>query len=205
MARPAKFTTEDLLDGALRAVAAHGTSATLAQVAQEVGAPMGSIYHRYASREHLFVALWLRSIRAFHVGLLATREIDDPREALLAQATHIPRWCRDQPDVALAMTLYRQRQLLAAPPAGLEDEVRTLNDEVRALGREQTVAFYGRRDDHLEQVMALAVRQCPYGLVRPFIGSGMPLPPWIDDACVAAAAAILALEKPEKPEKLEKL
>ena len=37
MARPAKFTTEDLLDGALRAVTAHGTSATLAQVARRAG------------------------------------------------------------------------------------------------------------------------------------------------------------------------
>lgn len=195
MARPAKFTADDLLDGAMRAVARHGTSATVGQVAQEVGAPIGSIYHRFPSREHLFVSLWLRSIRAFHVGLLATRDIDDPREALLAQAIHIPRWCREHPDVAVAMTLYRQRELLGAPPAGLEDEVRTLNDDIWALGREQAAAFYGRRDEHLEQVMALAVRQCPYGLVRPFIGSRMPMPPWLDDACVAAAAAILDLER----------
>ncbi|WP_288798240.1 TetR/AcrR family transcriptional regulator [uncultured Arsenicicoccus sp.] len=195
MARPAKFTADDLLDGALRAVAAHGASATVAQVAQDVGAPIGSIYHRFPSREHLFVALWLRSIRAFHVGLLATRELDDPRDALLAQAVHVPRWCREHPDVAVAMTLYRQRELLAAPPAGLEEEVRTLNDDVWALGRAQAAGFYGRRDEHLEQVMALAVRQCPYGLMRPFIGSRMPMPPWLDDACVAAAAAILDLEQ----------
>ncbi|OYO17261.1 TetR family transcriptional regulator [Enemella dayhoffiae] len=194
MARPAKFSTDDLLDGAQRAVVEHGLGASIGQVAAEVGAPVGSIYHRFPSREHLFVTLWMRSIRAFHVGLLATAEIDDPREALLAQAVHIPRFCRDNPQVALCMTLYRHSVLRESAPESLRTEVGELNDAVWAMVARQTEAVFGRRDEHLALVVAIAVQQCPYGLVRPFIGAQIPVPPWLDDAVVAAAGAILDLE-----------
>lgn len=191
MARPAKFTTEQFLDGALVAVGRHGTAATLAHVGAAVGAPSGSLYHRFPTREHLFVALWLRSVRRFHAGLLAAAAIDDPHAALAACAVHVPRFCREHPDEALALTLYRQQVLVQEAPEGLADEVRTVNDAVLAQYRRLCRRRYGRTSKHLLAVVATAVQQCPYGLVRPYVGGDVPR--WLDDAVLAASTAILAL------------
>src|SRR5699024_9256849 len=123
MARPAKFTPDDILDATAAAVASHGPAVTIAQVSAQIGVPVGSIYHRFSSREHLMTSLWLRSIRRFHVGLLDTGRIPDPREALLAQAVHQPRVCRDNPRDAFMMSLHSQRQLMTSCPKEVRKDV----------------------------------------------------------------------------------
>lgn len=193
MARPAKFTADDILDGAARAIAEHGPGATIAQVSAEIGAPVGSIYHRFPSREHLLASLWIRAIGRFQAGLLATRVIEDPREALLAQAVHQPRFCRSHPDDALAMSLYSQRELVASGPESLRPAAARINDDIWALGREQTLALYGTTGGRTADVVALAVRQTPYGMIRHYVRTRDKIPRWIDEAVLAAAAAILDL------------
>jgi AcrR family transcriptional regulator len=191
MARPAKFTRDQIIDGALAAVAVHGKNATLGHVCAGLGAPVGSIYHRFPTREHLFVDLWLRSIRRFHVGLLEAATTPDPGGALAACAVHIPRYCREHPGEALAMTLYRQRVLATEAPEELVEDVRTLNDAVQVAMRRLCSKRYGRVTDHRLILVGTAVQQCPYGLVRPYVGAAVP--PWLDDAVVVSSTAILAL------------
>lgn len=191
MARPAKFSHDEILDAARDAVALHGTAATVAQVCALAGAPTGSVYHRFPTREHLFVTLWLRAVRRFQEGLLEAAALPDADEALAAVAVHIPRWCREHPAEAKALTLYRQQVLVRHAPAELVDEVRTLNEAVDAAGRALCRRRYGRTTKHLQALVLTAVRQCPYGLVRPYVGGDVPR--WLDDAVLAASAAILAL------------
>lgn len=161
-----------------------------------IDVPVGSIYHRFPSRHHLFASLWIRSINRFHEGLLATVDIDDPREALLAQAVHQPRFCRQYPHDALAMTLYSQRDLLNSGPEALKPEVEGINDEIWANGRQQAQAVYGTSDAHAAKVAALAVWQTPYGMIRGQVRTQTPISTWIDDAVLAAAGAILDLVEP---------
>lgn len=194
MARPAKFSVDDLLDGALVATHERGHAATVADVAARVGAPIGSIYHRFANREELFATLWIRSIRRFQAGLLATLDQADARAALLAGAAFIPRYCREHPAEAMAMTLYRQTDLLATGPATLRDEVATLNDEVTATMLDLGARAYGGSlSEHQRDLLVVACLESPYGLVRRYLGSPQPVPPWLEDVSRAAAAAILAL------------
>ena len=150
MARPVRFTEDSILDGAARAVEKHGGKVTIAQISTEVGAPTGSIYHRFPSRDHLLIRLWLRAIRRFHVGLLAAPDI-------AATSRHIPQFCRNHPIDAQVMTLFRHADLIATAPVELR--------------------------------MTLAIYWCPYSLVRRYIGQ--PIPPWLDDATVAATLAIV--------------
>lgn len=191
MARPTKFTRDQILDGACAAVARHGRDATIAQVSEEIGAPTGSIYHRFRSREDLFVSLWLRSIRRFQVGLLAAGRIEDPTQALRTFAVHSVRYCREHQDEALVMTMYRQQSLLEHGPAWLHDEIRTLNDEVNDLVARLCERRYGRVTPSLLELVMAAARDCPLGLARKYIGHDIPR--WIDDAVGVAVSAILAL------------
>lgn len=192
MARPAKFTGDQILDSARAAVLEHWRDTTVAHVAKRVEAPVGSIYHRFESRDVLFGSLWARSIRRFHEGLLLAAEIEDPRDSLAAMARHIPRFCREHPGDAKAMTLYRLPDLLEKVPAAQRAEFEGINDGVNAALRRVAARRYdGRITERRYRLALLGTRQCPYGLVRPLIGGDIPKE--FDVICVAATEGILAL------------
>lgn len=191
MARPPRFSDDDILDGAARAVAEHGPGATIAQVARSIDGPSGSIYHRFASREELLARLWVRSIRRFHVGLLAAYALPEAHEALVAAARHIPVFCRDNPLDARAMLLHRQSELVASGPETVRPDVEHINDDIDAALAELVVRRYGSATDRRAELLTMATRLAPYGMVRPFIGN--PMPDWLDDAVVVSAEAIAGL------------
>lgn len=191
MARPAKFTPDQILDAARDAAVEHWRDTTIAHVAERVGAPVGSIYHRFPSRDALFGSLWARSIRRFHQGLLAATEIEDPRAAMAAMARHIPRFCRKNPADAKAMTLYRLPDLLEKVPSEQRVKLATINDDVDAGLRSVTARRYDRLTDRRYRLALLGTRQCPYGLIRPLIGGDIPHE--FDAICVAATEGVLTL------------
>lgn len=191
MARPPKFTADQILDAARDVVVEHWRDTTIAHVAARVEAPVGSIYYRFASRDVLFGSLWTRSIHRFHQGLVQAAEIEDPRASLAAMALHIPRFCRDHPGDAKAMTLFRLPDLVEKVPAEQRAELLRINDEVDAGLRRTTQRRYGKANDQQYRLALVATRQCPYGLVRPLIGGDIPAE--FDAICVAATEGILAL------------
>lgn len=191
MARGQQYTTDDLLDAAGQAVREHWRAATVRHVLDLSGAPSGSIYHRFPTRHALFGALWERSIRRFHVGLLDAMTHPDPREALRAATVHIPRYCRDNPVDAKAMTLYRLPDLLDLVPAEHRADLATINDDVDAALHELVARRFGVDAPELYQFAMMATRQCPYGMIRPLIGGTIPTE--LDAMCIAAADGILAL------------
>lgn len=191
MARPAKFTAELILDAAREAVREHWRETTINHVAERVGAPVGSIYYRFPSREALFGSLWARSIGRFHEGLLAAATIEDPAESMAAMARHIPQFCRANPGEAKAMTLYRLPDLLDKVPAAQRTELAAINDQVDTELRRVATRRYGELTDHRYLLALVGTRQCPYGLIRPLIGGDIP--DQFDAICVAATEGILAL------------
>lgn len=193
MPRPAKFSNDDILDGAARAVASFGRDSTVAQAAMFAGAPVGSVYHRFPSRDELFVSLWLRAISRFHAGLLDVDRYDDAHQALLAAAAHVPRYCRSHPLDARAMTLYRQRQLVETGPVELRTEVTRVNDDVLQMMRSLTERRYGSITQRRLELVAMACQEGPYGLVRRYLTSGELIPAWLDDVVRASADAVLKL------------
>lgn len=191
MARPQKFDADQVLDAARDAVLTHGRAATVQQVATLLGGPVGSIYHRHGSRDELLIALWLRSIRRFHVGLTEAGQLPDPQQALESMALHIPRYCREHPADAFAMTLFRQPVIAATAPEPLRPEVIMINDGIVRLASELCTRRYGRQTARRRILVITAVQQSPYGLVRPYVGTDVPR--WLDEVVRASSAAILAL------------
>ena len=203
MGRPSKFNEETLLDAALVVVDRDGKAATTAGIAAAVGARVGSLYYRFANREVLLLALWVRSIRRFQIDFLAAAgSSGDPGEALAAAAVAIPRYCREHTGEARSLTLFRHEEVLArleaggdelaACPGDLREAARGLNDEVVAVMADLTRRRFGSLEPL--ELVRIAVQQTTYGLVRPFLGSGAgPIPAWLDDMVVAMVPAALAV------------
>lgn len=193
MPRPARFTDDDVLDAALAALVEHGPGVTVAQIARALGGPVGSIYHRFGSREDLLAQLWIRCIRRFHEGLLSLGGRDDPRSALVESARYVVRYCAAHPDEALGMRLHRQDRLArdGRVSPGIREGVATINEAVDRLLTELVRGHYGRADEADLRRGMLATRVVPYGLVRPWLGE--PLPEGLEEAAVASAEAILDL------------
>lgn len=188
--RPSRFTDEDVLDAALAAVTAHGRHITVAMIASRLGGPVGSIYHRFRSREAVLIRLWLRSIKHFQQGFLAAAHSGEtPIASLLACAQYVPAYCREHPAEAFSLTLFRQVDLLAVlPPGAVREQVATVNKDVESVLIRLAAQHFGDDPEGIERV-DLAVRTVPYGVVRGLVGG--PIPQLVDIAVVAAARAVL--------------
>ncbi|MEU4513348.1 TetR/AcrR family transcriptional regulator [Nonomuraea wenchangensis] len=191
MPRSPSFTHDQILDAARDAAFEHWRSATVGHVTALLGAPSGSIYHRFPSRDVLFATAWIRSIKAFQAGLTSAADTDEPIEAIVRTALWIPDFCRRHPRDARMMTVFRYADLVATGPPQLQDELRDLNAPVAAHLRHLAERRYGRITPHGMEVIALACRDSPYGIVRPIIGE--PVPAWIDDAVRVTSTALAHL------------
>ena len=109
MGRNAHFNNEQFIDAALKIAAAQGpASVTIAAVAGEIRAPIGSVYHRFPSRDVLMAEVWLRVTASFQDEFLTALEKGEGIEAAL----HTPRWVRQHFPEARILMLYRREELV---------------------------------------------------------------------------------------------
>ncbi|KQY57518.1 TetR/AcrR family transcriptional regulator [Nocardioides sp. Root140] len=192
MARSALYSREEILDAAIGVVHQRGHAATIADVTSVLRAPSGSIYHRFPSRRSLFVSAWVRCVKRFH-GTFATLPVtDDPVDAIVATGLLIPTFCREHPAEARTLTLYRYATLMADPPADLVTELEGLNDPVAAHLASLTQRRFGRTVPRGLELVALACRDTPYGMVRSLVGGQIPV--WMDVPIASASRAIALLD-----------
>jgi AcrR family transcriptional regulator len=192
MGRPAKFTSSDILDAAARQVARGGPRlATVSTIAEDLGAPTGSIYHRFASRELLLARLWIRTARRAQLGFLEALAIGDLGRAAPTAATHIPRWSREHLDEARVLLLYRRTDLAARWPRELGQELASLNLEVEQALGEFTRRRYGSLTAAGLQRVTFALVDVPYAAARRHLLAGRPPPSGVDELVTQVCACIL--------------
>ncbi|MFE9021051.1 TetR/AcrR family transcriptional regulator [Streptomyces sp. NPDC007808] len=192
MARPPRFDTDQLLDAAVRLAAAGGPAAvTMSAVAQAVGAPSGSVYHRFAGRTALLAEVWLRTVERFQEGYHAVLvSHSDPRRAARAAARHVVGWSREHPQEA-ALLLYGAADFGRAEWS--EEHTRRADsgngrvfDSLGALAD-----ALGATDEEGRDRVALAVVELPLTVVRRHLRAGNPLPPHAEDLTEECTAALL--------------
>ncbi|HLS79724.1 MAG TPA: TetR/AcrR family transcriptional regulator [Nocardia sp.] len=104
MGRPAKHREDDFIDAAATLFAEGGARAvTMSAVARAVGAPSGSVYHRFADRPALLAAVWTTTLRAFHAGYLDALGPDPSPRSVAAAGEWIVRWCGRAPGRAAVL------------------------------------------------------------------------------------------------------
>ncbi|MGW3010517.1 TetR/AcrR family transcriptional regulator [Streptomyces sp. NPDC001219] len=195
MARPSRFDTAQLLDAAVRLAAESGPSGvTMSAVAAAVGAPSGSLYHRFPGRTALLAEVWLRTVEGFQAGYFeALESSDDPRAGGRAAARHVVAWSRAHPAEA-ALLLYGAREF------GRDDWsdahlVRAEEGNMRVRAALAALAgalgLHGR--EGFDRVTLAAV-DLPLSLVRRHLRGGTPLPPHAEDLAERCTEALLAID-----------
>lgn len=194
MARPTRFTSDQLLDAALVVLRRDGPAElSVAAIAREAGAPSGSVYHRFASRDVLVGVLWLRTVERFQDGYLDVLGAhDDPVEAVRAAARHVLRWSREHPAEVALLMLHRSEDLLGGDwPDELVERNRAqrarLVDAARTLARRLpcTDATALRR-------VVFAAVDVPYAEVRARVAQGQPIDTTSDQLVDETVRAVLA-------------
>jgi AcrR family transcriptional regulator len=179
MPRPARFDVQGILDAAQLLVAAEGPAGvTMAAVARALGAPSGSVYHRFPSRGALLAALWLRTVDDFQAGFLAALRGRDPAGA----ARYVVAWSRDHAEPARVLLHGMAAYAPAEWPAG---------DRRRAAAANERLIEALRAVGPLESV-TIALVDLPYAVVRRHLLAGTPIPAGAERIVATAARAILA-------------
>lgn len=201
MPRPQVHPTDAMLDAARDLLLEQGSrSATIDAIAEASGAPTGSIYHRFRSRDELIASLWIRAIRRAQAASLAELERDDPREAALAAAMSIVDFCEQHPSDAQLLVAFRREDLIRKLPEGtLADELRELNRPVARGVAQLAQRLYGTRARIARERTLLAVFDLPYGAARRHLIAGSRLPAGLREDLERAVAAVIDAPLPNRP------
>lgn len=104
-----------IIEGALRRFSQDGVSATtLASLREESGVSVGSFYHHFASKEHVFGVLYAETQQMYQEAFVAelTRHADARGGIEAIVALHMA-WCGEHPE--------RARLLISERPPGREE------------------------------------------------------------------------------------
>ncbi|HLM32332.1 MAG TPA: helix-turn-helix domain-containing protein [Solirubrobacterales bacterium] len=193
MGRPRMHPTETMLDAARDLLLERGVSAaTIEAVAESSGAPVGSIYHRFGSRDGLVARLWLRAVYRSQASFVSALEAEDPREAAMAAAMSIIEFCEGHPADAKLLVLFRREDLIrTVSDDALLEELEGLNRPVaRAVGA-LARRLYGTRSRAALERTLLVVFDLPYGAARRHLISGTALPDGLRDDLRQALSAVI--------------
>jgi AcrR family transcriptional regulator len=201
MPRPAKHDEARILSAAASLVAARGPgAATITAISTAVGAPNGSIYHRFKSRDELLGRLWLTKAAFFQDRWVKALEHPEPRQAGLDAALSLPRAVREDFDGARIMLLHRREDFLSEGwPPEMKAEAERLRNQVKEQLAGITRRLFGRGTAAAREVATFAVLDLPFSAVRRHVGGGDPPPPRIDRLIAKAYAAVLDGTNPPGP------
>ena len=189
MGRKARFHKDHFVGAALNLLAQGGPAAvTMAAVAGESGAPIGSVYHRFVSRDVLLAELWLTIVESFQRGFIKALKRDDG----LSAALHTVRWVRKHRREARVLLLHRREDLASGKwPDDMKSRTEHLAGELDDGIRAFTCSLYGRSTRRNLLRVTFALIDVPSAAVRRHLEAGNVPPKAVDDFIKETYCAIL--------------
>ncbi|MEE9913766.1 MAG: TetR/AcrR family transcriptional regulator [Deltaproteobacteria bacterium] len=166
MGRKAYFQHEEFLDAAVQIIAKDGPGAlTIAALAKRVNAPVGSVYHRFPSRDALLAEVWLNIIEAFQSEFLAKLQEDG-----LGATLSCLQWVRLHPSHARIMLLYRLHDLMSGQwPQDLQKRARRLDKDLHEAVSAFTKRQFGSATKENIDRVIFAIYDAPIGIIRRYL------------------------------------
>lgn len=172
-----------------RTIASAG-AVTLQGVVAGTGYSMGSLYHRYRSREGLLARTWLDALETFQERFAETIE-GGGLEAGAHAAVLTPAFCRQQPDRGVILACCRPAEFVGpGTPADLRERIDLANR--RGAG---ALKRFAQRVDVPLLTCQLAIVGFPLGATRMFLPS-LPVPLSVDEQILVAYRALLMPHQP---------
>ena len=193
MPRLAKFDEGRILDAAAKLVASRGpNAATVAAIGLALGAPSGSIYHRFRSRDALLGRLWLSKATIFQDRWTAALQISDPIEAGLQAALSMPQVVREDLNGARVMLLYRREDFVSDEwPSEMKAEAEALGRQVKDGLSDMARRLFGRNSAAARRTTAFATIDIPYSAVRRYVSDSAAPPAHVDALISRAYHAVI--------------
>jgi AcrR family transcriptional regulator len=193
MPRPQVHLTDTMLDAARDLLLVDGSrSATIEAIADASGAPTGSIYHRFGSRDELIARLWMRAVYRSQASFLTAMEEPDAKKAALAAPISIIEFCEEHSADAQLLVSFRREDLLGSTLEGpLADELADLNRPVERAVVALARRLYGTRSRAAIDRTLMVVFDLPYGAARRYLITGTALPTGLRSDLTAAIEAVL--------------
>jgi AcrR family transcriptional regulator len=185
----AQFDQADFLAAARALIAERGPQAvTVDSVAERIGAPKGSFYYRFASRDALLGELWLETVLAYQEGFVAAIAAGDGLRAAL----HTPAWARQHLDGARLLMLHGRHDFVhgdwpAALRKGVADQAERFEGCLRAFAR----SAFGRGGRAEMRRATFVLAEVPVAAVKPHLQRGERPPPLIDELISRTYRAIV--------------
>ena len=198
MAPPRKHDTDQILDAARTIALRDGPRATsVAAIAHESGAPAGTLYHRFGSRDGLLQAAWLRALDRFHSEVLGPGGDPPPEgeadavEVGVAMAVAAVRFARRWADDARLLAVVRRGDLLdGGADAEFQERLAAMNAPlVEAIGR--VAGGLGRTTARARETVVAAIVDLPEAAVRRHTRDGGTVPSWLEESIAASARRLL--------------
>ncbi len=191
MGRHPRFSTDALLDVAGALLIDGGPAAmTAAAVARAAGAPSGSVYHRFASRDELAASLWMRTVERFDAEVVSTLlGPGAPVELAVSAALATVAWSSAHPADAFVLTMFRRSDLVGG------DVSPELADRAQRLGARQQAAVdaLAGRLGQPSELVSFAVAGIPMAVIRRHISDRSAIPLWAAAAVEQAVRAVLSV------------
>ena len=192
MGRKEHFKRDEFMDAALKMVAQEGPGAlTVSALAIGMKAPIGSVYHRFQSRDALLAELWIRAVEQFQCGFLEALA----RNGLLA-SLYTVEWVRKHPNEGRLLLLYRREEFLSGDwPGHLKEDVARLSRELDSGIRSFAEKRLGSLTEETLRRATFAIVDVPLAAVRQHLQEGKPPPDIVDELIRATYLAIIRGDK----------
>src|SRR6266851_1378953 len=186
----AKFSQVDFLTAAQALAAAEGPAAvTIASISARLGAPTGSFYHRFASRNVVLGELWLRTVLDFREGISAALDAGDGLRAAL----HTPAWVRAHQDNARLLLMYDRRDFVQGEwPEELRERVAEMTQRMEAGSLRQARVIFGKDGREEVRLAQFLISEVPVAAVRQHLVRREAPPPLVDRLIRTTYRAVVA-------------
>lgn len=196
MARTQKFQSEQMLEATRELAVRFGPAeVTIAKIAAALGAPTGSIYHRFASRDELLGQVWLNTAARYQADYHAVLSQGEPIVAAFASVQFVLERARQNPDESRLLMLHRREDFLdQAWPRPMQEAGRALEADARRqfLDFGKRLLLLGASDATAMAGLRYALIDLPLAAILPALRRGKTPSREHDHWVIAAVRAVLA-------------
>jgi AcrR family transcriptional regulator len=196
MGRKSHFTNEQFYTAAMNRVVENGPgSVTVASIAEAIGAPVGSVYHRFPSREMIMAGLWLGIAEKFQKGFLEILDSGD----CIAASLYSPQWVRRNLIESKILLLYRREELIGGEwPEQVRERAEVLEQELRSGLVSFVKNYFGRCSGKNIQRTVFALIDVPLASVRRHLENDETPPEYVDKLVRETCITIMEVQNENK-------